>query len=825
MKKLFYSFLLILIGSINLSIAQPCPGDVYVLEDNNIETWKVAQNGSIIFSLGAFQGTVNVGGSTYTQPVDNGGYGLLVYAHDITGSFLWAQQIISQGIFATSPTLMTNGITVVVGFTEVQGIGTDQFLRFEAYNASAGSPAWSKSYPVAVSQSNLPFGAQVMPYDGKASGIGNYIVSGAFAGTMNLNGTILNTSGGNSESFVMALDVNGVDLWAVQSTGSNGRGRAWTLDINFSDEIIIGGHYTSSVNFGGILYTATSNTIINPYLAKLKMADGTAQWVVGMENGTANGTNNIYDIASDDAGNVYYAGNFNDNITILSDTLTSAGTTDALIGALDTNGGFLWANQLGGVGTSDEFATTLVYSLNANSIFVGTELATESVSYGNINMLLPPTHGHYVIGVNTDGTIELNTANAISKEDSFGYSVAYDDQTNSMIFADLIKGNGKNINIALWIPNRPRPFADVTPVDGILNPSELLTAFDPGGIYTYQWYYNGALLPSETLSTYTAALNGNYYVAVTNSNSCAVNSKNFLLLDGSTLESDSLVLVDLYNSTNGAGWMNKTNWLVGNVSTWFGVSVNGGRVNDVNLNNNNLSGNFPQSIVNLSGLQYLGLYGNPNLAGQVPNGIWSLTNLIYFDINSATNLTFEITADIQNLTQLETISAGSTNVIGTLPLEIGNVTTLLDLDLGNVTGGGLSGTVPAQIGNLPNLTNLNLSGSNLTGTFPDAIWQIPTLKSINIGNNPKLEVVLPTNLASLTQFADIRIDLTKPIGGVFPSAFYGLTNLVGLSLRRVTSLKGYLMPECQIGHNSITSIYGEINWKVFFLLKFRLLPI
>ncbi|MES2732464.1 MAG: hypothetical protein V4714_11975, partial [Bacteroidota bacterium] len=42
--------------------------------------------------------------------------------------------------------------------------------------------------------------------------------------------------------------------------------------------------------------------------------------------------------------------------------------------------------------------------------------------------------------------------------------------------------------------------------------------------------------------------------------------------------SDSLTLVDLYTSTDGANWFTKTNWLTGSVNTWFGVTVANGRV-------------------------------------------------------------------------------------------------------------------------------------------------------------------------------------------------------------------------------------------------------
>ncbi|HNP19116.1 MAG TPA: carboxypeptidase regulatory-like domain-containing protein [Fulvivirga sp.] len=824
------SILVLLLTTI-ISYSQPCPSDVYVLEDENIEVWKVVQSNTTVFSLSTFQGTVSMNGSSYTQLPDNGGYGLIIAAHDISGSFLWAQQINNQGIFATNPTLMTNGTTVVAGFTEAQGLGTDQFFRFEAYDVATGVGTWSKSYAVPVAQSNLPFGAQVMPYDGQATSTGNYIVSGAFAGTMDINGTVLTTNGGLSESFVMALDPSGTDLWAIQSTGSNGRSRAWTLNIDpATDDVLIGGHFTGTITFGGQSFTAANTAIINPYLARLNELNGAAIWIVGMENGTANGFNNIYDITIDDIGNIYFTGNFNDNISILGNTITSQGATDVLVGSLASNGTYRWANQIGGVSTSDEFGTTINYSTSLSSVFVGMQLATDQVYYANNLQVLPPLSGHWLIGINTDGSIEVNPANAFSNENTFGYSAFYDDSRSVMVMADLIFGDGKNINIAQWIPNRPRPINYVTQENGILDPTDTLTAFDPGAGYTYQWYFNGSILPVDTLNTFTASTNGGYHLSVTNSNGCSVNSQVFFLLDGSTLESDSLALVELYQRTDGANWNNNTNWLVGNVSTWNGITVNGGRVTEIYLSGNNLNGELQASIGSLSALQSIDLSNN-NIHGTLPANFWDITTLINVQLCCGNNISGSIPSNVGLLTNLTTLDLGGNSFTGNLPPELFNLSGLQFINLWDDGDNGMSltGTIPSTIGNLTSLVSFSLSGNQITGplpielgnistlsdldlsnnpindvapswsgltslislglsncqlqgVFPDAIWQSPSLTGINIGNNPDLEIILPSNLASLTQFNDIRIDQTKPIGGPFPEALYSLTNLVGLSL-------------------------------------------
>src|SRR3954469_25287392 len=89
---------------------------------------------------------------------------------------------------------------------------------------------------------------------------------------------------------------------------------------------------------------------------------------------------------------------------------------------------------------------------------------------------------------------------------------------------------------------------------------------------------------------------------------------------------DSLALVDLYKSTNGSKWFSHDKWLTGSVRTWYGITVTGGRVTELDLAFNSLNGTIPSSISNLVNLQYLNLSGN-KLYGTIPSSIGNLVNL------------------------------------------------------------------------------------------------------------------------------------------------------------------------------------------------------
>ena len=92
-------------------------------------------------------------------------------------------------------------------------------------------------------------------------------------------------------------------------------------------------------------------------------------------------------------------------------------------------------------------------------------------------------------------------------------------------------------------------------------------------------------------------------------------------------QSEREALVALYNATDGENWTNNTNWLSDNdISTWHGVRVSGGKVTHLGLQANNLTGEIPAELGNLTNLERLGLEGN-QLRGEIPAELGNLTNL------------------------------------------------------------------------------------------------------------------------------------------------------------------------------------------------------
>jgi hypothetical protein len=83
--------------------------------------------------------------------------------------------------------------------------------------------------------------------------------------------------------------------------------------------------------------------------------------------------------------------------------------------------------------------------------------------------------------------------------------------------------------------------------------------------------------------------------------------------------SDRLALEALFTSCGGADWANKGGWMTNaGLGEWFGVTVDAeGRVIDLDLSYNNLTGPLPSELQQLSALKVLYLNNN-KLTGPVP---------------------------------------------------------------------------------------------------------------------------------------------------------------------------------------------------------------
>ena len=165
------------------------------------------------------------------------------------------------------------------------------------------------------------------------------------------------------------------------------------------------------------------------------------------------------------------------------------------------------------------------------------------------------------------------------------------------------------------------------------------------------------------------------------------------------VNSERDALMALYNSTNGPGWWNNTNW--GGTDPcdpeWFGVTCDSsGYVTGIDLHSNDLSGPIPPELGNLSNLVELLLTRNRKLSGSIPPELGNLSNLSYLRL-SYNQLSGSIPPELGNLSGVRYFYLYDNQLSGPIPPELGNLSNLVELLLNNNQ---LNGSIPPEFGNL-----------------------------------------------------------------------------------------------------------------------------
>ncbi|XP_027330996.1 receptor-like protein 34 [Abrus precatorius] len=241
----------------------------------------------------------------------------------------------------------------------------------------------------------------------------------------------------------------------------------------------------------------------------------------------------------------------------------------------------------------------------------------------------------------------------------------------------------------------------------------------------------------------------------------------------------------------------------------------------LDLSNNKLHGNIPQSIFSLANLIYLDMSSN-NLNGSVHFSL-GLQYLTYLSLSHngklSLNFTFDSNHSFSNLTEMDLSSISLTefpNLFGKFPclgyLDMSNnglagrvpnwlhemsslyylnfsqnLLTSLDqfplnyqlkgLDLSfNL----LAGDISSSICNASSLRILNLSHNTLTGTIPQCLANLSSLSVLDLQMN-KLYGILPSNFSKNNELTTLNLN-DNQLEGLLPESLSNCTNLEVLNL-------------------------------------------
>ncbi|VAI26470.1 unnamed protein product [Triticum turgidum subsp. durum] len=222
---------------------------------------------------------------------------------------------------------------------------------------------------------------------------------------------------------------------------------------------------------------------------------------------------------------------------------------------------------------------------------------------------------------------------------------------------------------------------------------------------------------------------------------------------------------------------------------------------DLLLAYNEIRGGFPPGLLNCSSLETLNLSfaavsgALPDLSPMRALRVLDLSDNLFSGafpaaslagmaslevINFNENPGFDVWRPPEALTRLRRLRVlilSTTSMRGGVPAWLGNMTSLTDLEL---SGNSLTGRIPASLGRLANLEFLELYYNDLEGAIPDELGNLTRLADVDFSEN-RLDGAIPDSLCALPRLRVLQL-YTNFLAGPIPAVLGNSTQLEILSV-------------------------------------------
>mmetsp|Transcript_9195 Transcript_9195/g.21929 ORF Transcript_9195/g.21929 Transcript_9195/m.21929 type:complete len:669 (+) Transcript_9195:326-2332(+) len=287
-----------------------------------------------------------------------------------------------------------------------------------------------------------------------------------------------------------------------------------------------------------------------------------------------------------------------------------------------------------------------------------------------------------------------------------------------------------------------------------------------------------------------------------------------------------LALAINYYALNGTIWDYDDAWMSDlNECLWLGVQCNNrDAINSMQMDTNNLFGQFPTEIGLLIGLASISA-SRVHLTGTIPTELFGMPRLRELRLYG-NRITGTIPTEIGNSPVLRGFRMETNFISGNIPSEVGRTRTLTDLNLGFNR---MKGTVPSELGELQQLINLRFASNELSGFLPTEIGRLNSLEVLGLSEN-LFTANLPTHLGLLWKLRDLRA-ASIGVGGFMPTELGLLTDMQRLELGyngfsgRLISEIGALTNMCKfyLRSNHASGYYGQERCSLLtFLFSFAI---
>lgn len=276
---------------------------------------------------------------------------------------------------------------------------------------------------------------------------GNVYTTGIFQGQVDFDpgpGTFyLNSDGGSIDIFISKIDALGNFIWAKRIGGSS-FDYSYSIAISVSGDIYSTGYFVGSSDFDPGLsnFILTASGTANLFISKLD-PDGNFIWAKQIGGKTTYDPIYGFSIALDAQENVYTTGQFNGTVDFDPGNslfeLTSSGISGIFVSKLNSDGNFIWANQMSG-GDGDNYGISIAVDVNGNVYTLGNFNGKIDFDPGpGVYNLTAALREIFICKFNSNGNLIYAQHRGSAGGDNFGNSLVLDNQGN-VYFAGKYSG-------------------------------------------------------------------------------------------------------------------------------------------------------------------------------------------------------------------------------------------------------------------------------------------------------------------------------------------------------------------------------------------------
>jgi hypothetical protein len=227
---------------------------------------------SNVFVTGGFQGTLDFGNGPLTSA---GCADIFVAKYSSSGTPLWSKRFGSStnNDYGYGISVDVNNNVVLTGyFNGTVDFGGGPLTSFSSdtfvvkLSGTNGGYLWAKNF----SSSSGDMGVSIATDTN-----GDVFVTGVFMGAIYFGGNTLNGAGQYDIFLVKLSGTNGAHLWS-KKFGNTGSDDGYSVAVDSSNDVVITGDFSGTVDFGGGPLTSAGATEV--FLAKYSGSDGSHLW-------------------------------------------------------------------------------------------------------------------------------------------------------------------------------------------------------------------------------------------------------------------------------------------------------------------------------------------------------------------------------------------------------------------------------------------------------------------------------------------------------------------------------------------------------------------